>query len=103
MVLKEQEEPLWKAVMFDVASGSRTIGGGGLPTGNVTDPSEGVAGNFVTGGGFSTLEGNAQREANGRFAGTLMGDEGEGIVRIPPVDEMFFRRDYNEGKDEILS
>ena len=34
---------------------------------------------FVTSGGFSTLEGIAQRQAD---------DGGEGMVRVPPVDEM---------------
>ena len=87
-VLSEQEESLCKAVMFGVASGSGTVGGGGLPTGNLTDPSEGVAESFATSGGFSTLEGIAQRQADGRFACSLMGDEGKDMVRIPPVDEM---------------
>ena len=44
---------------------------------------------FVTSGGFSSLEGIAQRQADERFVGTRMGDEGEGMMRVSPVDEMF--------------
>ena len=75
--------------MFDVASGSGRVGGVGLSKGNATNTSEGVHESFVTSGGFSTLEGIARRQADERFAGTRMGDEGEGMVRVPPVDEMF--------------
>ena len=88
-VLGEQEVPLCKAVIFDVASGSGTVGGVELSRENVTDRSEGVPESLVTGGGFSTLEGIARRQADERFVGTRMGDEGEGMVRVPPVDEMF--------------
>ena len=42
----------------------------------------------MTSGGFSTLEGIARRQADERFAGVRVGSEGEGMVRIPPVDEM---------------
>ena len=58
-----------KAVMFDVASGSGTVGGVELLRRNVTNPSEGVAESFVTSGGFSTLESIAQRQADERFVG----------------------------------
>ena len=44
---------------------------------------------FESRGGFSALEGFAQRQADGRFEGARMGDEEEGMVRIPPTDEMF--------------
>ena len=88
-VLKEPDEPVCKAVVFGVASGSGTVVGIELSRGNVTDWSEGVPESFVTSGGFSSLEGIARRQAGGRFACTHMSDEGEGIVRIPPVDEMF--------------
>ena len=43
----------------------------------------------MTSGGFSTLEGIARRQAEKRFVGTRVDDEGEGMVRVPPVDEMF--------------
>ena len=43
----------------------------------------------MTSGGFSTLEGIAQRQAKDGLVGTRMGGEGEGMVRILPVDEMF--------------
>ena len=75
--------------MFDVASGSGTAGGAGLSKGNDTNTNERAPEGFVTSGGFSVLESIAQRQAYGRFAGSRMGDEGEGMVRIPPVDEMF--------------
>ena len=39
-VLLEQDEPLCKAVMFDVVSGSGTVGGGDLPRVNVTNACE---------------------------------------------------------------
>ena len=51
-VLGEQVRPLCKAVMFDVASGSGTVGGVELSRENVTDPSERVPESFVTSGGF---------------------------------------------------
>ena len=44
---------------------------------------------FVTSGRFSTLEGIARRQADEKFVGTRMGDEGEAMVRIPPADEIF--------------
>ena len=88
-VSEEPDEPVCKAVVFDVASGSGTVGGVELSRENVTDPSEGVPESFVTSGGFSTLEAIARGQVDERFVGTRMGDEGEGMVRIPPVDEMF--------------
>ena len=63
-VLSEQEGPLCKAVMFDVASRSGTFGGAGLSKGNDTNTSEGLSESFVTSGGFSALEGFAQRQAD---------------------------------------
>ena len=88
-VLKEPDEPVCRVVVFDVASGSGTVGGVELSREGVTDPSGGVSESFVTSGGFSTLEGIAQRQADERFVGTRLGEEGEGVVRVPPVDEMF--------------
>ena len=49
-VLKEPDEPICKAVVFVVASGSRTVGGAGLSKGNDTNTSEGVPESFVTSG-----------------------------------------------------
>ena len=66
-VLKEPDEPVCKAVVFDVASGSGTVGGVELSRGNVTDPSEGVPESFVTSGRFPTLEGIARRQADERL------------------------------------
>ena len=74
--------------MFDVASGSGTVGGGGLSKWDVTNTSECVPNSFVTSGEFSALEGFAQHQSDGGFAGTRMGVGGEGMVRIPLVDEM---------------
>ena len=88
-VLEKQEESLCKAVMFDVASGNGEVGGVGLSKGNATNKSEGVPESFVTSAGFSLLEGIARRQADERFVGTRSCDEGEGMVRVPPVDEMF--------------
>ena len=88
-VLRESDERACKAVVFDVASGGGTVGGVGLSKEGVSAPSEGVSESFMRSGGFSTLEGIARRQADENFVGTRMGDEGEGTVRIPPVDEMF--------------
>ena len=52
-VLKEPDEPICKAVVFDVASWSGTVGDAGLSKGNDTNTSEGVPESFVTSGGFS--------------------------------------------------
>ena len=79
-VMKDPDELVCNAVMFDVASGSESVGGAGLSKEGVTDPSEGVPESFVTSGGFSILEGIARRQLD---------DEGEGLVRVPRVDEMF--------------
>ena len=87
-MLKEPDEPVRKAVVFDVDSRSETVGGAGLSKEGVSVPSEGVSESFVTSGGFSTLEGIARRQVEERFVGTRVGDEGEGMVRVPPVDEM---------------
>ena len=62
-----------------------------MSTENVTDPSEGVPESFLTSGGYSTLQGIARRQADERFVDTRMGDEGEGMVRVPPVEEMFLQ------------
>ena len=77
--------------MFDVANGNGMVGGVELSRGNATNTSEGVPESFVTTGGFSTLEGMAQRQADGSFVDSRMGGEGEGMVRIPPVEEMFLQ------------
>ena len=87
-MLRELDEPVCKAVVFDVASGSGTVGGVELSRGNVFDPSEGVPESFVTSGGFSTLEGISQRQADGNLVDAPSDGEGEGMVRIPPVEEM---------------
>ena len=86
--MKEPDEPVRKAVMIYVASGSETVGGAGLSKEGVSAPSEGVSKSFVTSGGFSTLEGIARSQAEERFVGTRVDDEGEGMVRVPPMDEM---------------
>ena len=78
-VLTEPDEPVCKAVVFDVASGSGEVGDVRLSKGNITNTSGGVPESFVTSGGFSTLEGIGRREAD---------DKGEGMVHGPPVDEM---------------
>ena len=88
-VLREPDEPACKAVVFDVASGSGTVGCVGLSKEGISGPSEGVSGSFVESGGFSTLEGIARRQAHERFVGTCMGGEGEGMVRVTPLDGMF--------------
>ena len=88
-VLRESDERACQAVVFDVASGDGTVGGVGLSKMVVSAPSGGVSESFVTSGGFSFLEGIGRRQADVYFVGTRMGDEGEGTVRIPPVDEMF--------------
>ena len=88
-VLKEPDEPVCKAVVCDVASGIGMVGGVELSRENITDPSEAVPESFVTSGGFSNLEVIARRQADERFAGTRMGDDGEGMVRIPAVGELF--------------
>ena len=88
-VLDKQEEPFCKAVMFDVAIGRGEVGDVGLSKGNVTNTSEIVPESFVTSGDFSTFEGIAQRQADEIVVGTRMGNKGEGMVSVPPVDEMF--------------
>ena len=90
-VLKEPDEPVCRAVVFDVASGSGTVGGVESSRENVTDSSEGVPESFMKSGGFSTWEGTAQRQVDERFMGTRMGDEGECMVRVPPVEETFLQ------------
>ena len=60
-----------------------------MSRGSVTNTREGVPESFVTSGGFSTFKGLAQRQADERFAGARMDDEGKGMVRIPSVHEMF--------------
>ena len=74
--------------MFDVASGNGTVGGVELSGENVTDPSEGVPESFVTSDGLSTLEGVAQGHVDERFVSCRIGSEGEGMVRLPPVEEL---------------
>ena len=88
-VLREPDEPACKAVVFDVASGSGTVGGVVLSKKGISGPSEGISESFVTSGCFSILEGIARRQADERFVGTCMGGEEEGMVRVPPLDEMF--------------
>ena len=99
-MLGEQEEPLCKAVMSDVGSGSGKVGDVGLSKGNATNTSEGVPESFVTSGGFSTLEGIARRQADERLVDARSDDEGEGMVRIPPVEEMFLQEATTKKKTE---
>ena len=77
--------------MFDVGSGSGTVGGVGLSKGNATNTSEGVPESFLTSGGLSTLEGIARRQADGRFVDARSDGEEEGMVSIPPVEELFLQ------------
>ena len=77
--------------MFVVGSGSGKVGGVGLSKGNATSTSEGVPESFLTSGRFSTLEGIAQRHADGRFVDARSDSEREGMVRIPPVEEIFLQ------------
>ena len=42
----------------------------------------------MTSGGFFALEGITQRQADERILGVHVGSDGEGMLRIPPVDEM---------------
>ena len=88
-VLTEQEEPLCKAVTFDVAGVSGIAGGVGSSKGDGANTNECVPESFVTSGGFSNLEVIAQRQADGRLAGTRVGDGGECMVRIPSVNDIF--------------
>ena len=74
--------------MFDLSSGSGTVGGAGLSKGNDTNTSEGVPESFVTSGRFSALECIALRQADERIVVVRVGSEGEELVRTPPVDEM---------------
>ena len=97
-MLKEPDESVCNAAVFDVASGSGTVGGVELSRENVTDPSQGVPESFMTRGGFLTLEGIARRQADERFVSARIGSEGEGLVRIPPVQEMLLEEaTTNEG------
>ena len=63
-VLRESDELTCKSVVFDVASGSGAVGGVGLSKEGISALSEGVSESVVTSGGFSTLEGIAQRQAD---------------------------------------
>ena len=86
-VLDEPGGPLRKTVMLDVVSGSGTVGVA-ESRGNVTMTSGGVPESVVTSGGFSVLESIARRQADERIVGTGMGKGVEGMVRVPPVDEL---------------
>ena len=72
-----------------MVSGRGTVGGEELSRGNATNASEGVPESFVTSGGFSALEGIVRRQADERVVGARIDEEGEGMLRIPPVDELF--------------
>ena len=87
-VLDEPGGPLRKAVMLHVVSGSGTVGAA-ESRGNVTMTSGGVPESAVTSGSFSVLESIDRRQADERIVGTGMDKEGEGMVRVPPVDELF--------------
>ena len=77
--------------MFDVASGSGTVGGVELSRGSTTNTNEVVPESFVTSGGFSNLEVIARRQVDGRFVAACLDGEGEGMVRIPPPEEVFLQ------------
>ena len=100
-VVGEQDEPPCETVMFDMANGSETVGGRELPRGNATDASESVPESFVTSGGFSTLEGIAQRQANERVLGARIGEGGKSMVRISPADELFGQKDIPEQRTNV--
>ena len=68
-MLSELNEPLCKRLMFDVASVSGTVRGVEVSTKKATNISEGVPEKIVTSGGFSTLDGIAQCQADERFWG----------------------------------
>ena len=55
----------------------------------------------MTSGGFSTSEGIAQRQADGRFVDVRSDGEGESVVRIPQVEEMFFQEATTKEKRNI--
>ena len=98
-VSSHQDEPPCKAVMFDVvASGCGTVGGRELPGGNATSTSESVLRSFVTSGVFSTLEGFAGRQADGRVVGARI-DEG-GFHSAS--GRVIRARSHTEGEYEIL-
>ena len=87
--------------MFDVASESGSVGGVELSQENDTNTSEGVPESFMTSDGFSTWEGIAQRQVAERFLGVRIGDEGEFMVRIPPVNEVFGKKLHRKGTRSI--
>ena len=87
-VLSKQEELPCKTVIFDVTSGCGTVGDGDLPRGNATNASESVSESFVTSGVFSTLEGIARQQADERVVGGRIDEEGDSMVRIPPMDDL---------------
>ena len=92
-VLGKQDKPHCKAAMFDVVSGSGTVGGRELPRMNVSKASEGVPDSFVKSGGFSTLKGIAQHHADERVVGARIDEGGEGMVRVPSVDELLGQKE----------
>ena len=89
-VVSGGEERHCKTVMFDVAGGSDPVGAV-ESRGTETFTSEGVPESLVTSGGFSVLEGIARRQADEGVVGIGMFEVGEGMVRVPPVDEMLGR------------
>ena len=102
-VLCEQDELPCKAVMFDVAGGSGTVGGREMPRGSAINGREGVPESFVTSGGFSSLEGIVRRQADERFVGARIDQEGEGMVCIPPVGQVVWARSHTEGEEKIIT
>ena len=91
IVLGDQGEPLCKVVMLDVVGG--TVGAVESRR-NVTMKSGGVPERVVTSGGFSVLESIARCQADERIVDTGMDEEGEGMVRVSPVDELL-RQDFS--------
>ena len=75
-------------MMFDVASGSGTVGGGGLPKRKVTNGIEGVPNSFVMSGGFPMLEGIARGQSSDRV-GARLDQRRDVVVCVPPMDQMF--------------
>ena len=88
-VLSEQDRPPCKAVMFEVATGRGTVGGGEMLRGNATNASEAVPDSFVTSVDSSTLEGIVRRQADESSMRAYRDEAAEGMLRIPPVDEFF--------------
>ena len=69
-ILDEQDVPLCKSVLFEVASKGRAVGLGKLSSSYGPDAGEGVPESLITRVGFSTLEVIAQPQADERVVGS---------------------------------